>query len=169
MKSPAEHKGHDDAIFEVTGVTSSEILHRCAALRGGLKTNEFAASRASSTVSSEVRATWRLVDFADLSEFDFVDAVHLVLLGRRPSDAERTGRIAQLRDGSSRFQVVVRLVLSPEGRRMRDRPFSGVALPILAAIGSCVDRAATTRLLGSAVQRADQAVRRHLHEGAEPR
>jgi hypothetical protein len=116
-----------------------------------------------------MRTTWRLVDFADISESDFVETAHLALLGRPPSEVERSRRIAELRSGSSRLQVLVRLALSPEGRRTPNRPISGVGLPVLSVIGSYIERVAATRRLGIAVRRAEEAVRRHLRAPNGPR
>jgi hypothetical protein len=135
-----------DAILEVTGVSASEILHRCANLR---VTGVAAPLRPYSgwpPATGSGRETWRLIDFAEGSDEEFVQAAYASLLCRLPSGEELTRCIADLRAGSSRFDVLMRLTLSAEGRRARERRVSGIALPALVAAGHAIE-------LGSRVRR----------------
>lgn len=154
-----------DPIFEVTGVAANEILRRCAALRAGLEPDGLTLREVSPVEGNAERTTWRLVDFADVSDADFVQTAHVVLLGRLPGDAEAKRRTADLHAGCSRFEIVVRLALSPEGRRLRDRKVSGIALPAIVAAGCGIERTASTRVFGAVVRRMEQAVRQAFRAG----
>ena len=156
-----------DAVLEVTGVAATEILRRCEAVRAG-RTGSADGVPRTSLVADETGMRWRLVDFADCSDDDFVRTAHLVLLGRRPSDAEAARRMAELRNGSSRLDVLVRLALSPEGRVARHADVSGVGLPLLFAIGRGAERAAQVPALDRAVRWIERAGRQAMtpHAGA---
>jgi len=148
-----------DPILEVTGVAANEILRRCAALRAAAERDGMARWGVSPVEGNAGRTTWRLVDFADVSDADFVQAAHVVLLGRLPGNAEAKRRTADLHAGCSRFEIVVRLALSPEGRRLRDRKVSGIALPAIVAAGRGIEHAAGTWVFGAVVRRMEQALR----------
>ena len=134
----------EDPILEVCGVRAGEILRRCSERRG--------------------RTGWRLIDFADLSDERFVRQAHLVLLARLPSPTEEQRRIADLHLGSSRFEIVIRLALSPEGRALRDRPLAGVILPVVAAGGRALQRATRMQGVGRVAQRLERSVSRGARE-----
>jgi hypothetical protein len=74
---------------------------------------------------------WRLLDFGDGSPEEFIDAVHLALLRRRPYANEAGRRIAQLRSGRTRLEIILRLTLSAEGRRLKQPSVAGIGLPAL--------------------------------------
>lgn len=120
-----------DPILEACGVPAAAILERCATLRGGgtwRRAGDGAAGLAAG------RPAWRLVDFADLSDAEFVAAAHLALLGRPAYAREMARRSADLEAGMTRMEVIGRLLCSPEGRKARNRAIGGVALPALAGI-----------------------------------
>ena len=152
-----------DAIFEVTGVPASEILRRCAALRAARTSGDPTLWAGWPFAANAQRPTWRLLDFADGPEEEFVRAAYASLLCRDPSDAESTLRIAALRAGYSRFQVVVRLALSSEGRHARDQPVSGIALPALVVAGRAIERVVRVPVLGPALRRAKLKVSQTSH------
>src|SRR5436305_15319561 len=103
-----------DPILEVAGIAATEILDRCEEIRFHGYTR---GDRERNLVTAEVTRGWRLLDFADLSDGDFVREAHRRLLGRSPSTTEAERRLRELGDRSSRLGIVVRLALSPEGRR----------------------------------------------------
>lgn len=147
-----------DAVFEVTGVTASEILRRCAMLRAARAGGGPVPRPGWPFAVNAERPTWRLVDFADGSEVEFVWAAYASLLCRVPSEAETTERVGDLRAGCSRFQIAMRLALSPEGRAARNRRVSGIALPAIVAAGRALDLATRVRPLGTALMRAELGV-----------
>ena len=159
---PQSGVSHDDPVLEVTGVPAAEIRRRCAARRSGDGAAVTPWYPTPVAAASDARA-WRLVDFGDISDADFVRAAHVVLLGRRPSDAEATRRVGELRSGSSRFQILVRLTLSPEGRAARPR-VDGIGLPALVAAARGVERLANTRAGAGVVRRLESTARRAYAE-----
>lgn len=145
----ADLRRAEDPIFAICGVHSDEILRRCGERRG--------------------RIGWRLIDFADLSDERFVQEVHLVLLARLPSAIETKRRITDLSQRSSRFEIVVRLGLSPEGRILRDRPLAGVVLPAVALAGRGLHRTLELRGIGPLARRLERSARRRVtQQGARP-
>jgi len=149
-----------DPVFEVTGVPAAEILRRCAAARAGHGSYPISIPKGSLVADNAERSTWRLLDFADLSDTEFVQAAHVVLLGRLAYRAEAIRWIANLRAGASRFEVLVRLVLSPEGRRVSQPRVSGIGLPAVVTAGHGIERAMSTQVLGPAVRRIEWTLRR---------
>jgi len=134
-----------DPVFEVTGVTAAEILRRCGSLQG---------RRTSATPT-----TWTLSDFTTVSDADFVRAAHVILLNRLPGEAAERRRAAELQAGRSRLELLVRLALSPEGRRQRHPRVSGVTLRLLVATGHGIELVAKAPVLGTVVRRVEQVVR----------
>jgi hypothetical protein len=139
-----------DPILEVTGIPAAEILDRCAELRAtGMST----AGRTSSPPS------WTLADFSNVSDAEFVRAAHVVLLGRLPGQAAAARRAAELQAGRSRLEILVRLALSPEGRRRRHQRVSGLPLRFLVLTGRGIERAAAVPVLARLIRRLEQQVR----------
>jgi hypothetical protein len=153
-----------DAILQVTGVSANEILRRCATLRVA-RAGGRPIARSGPPLFTSGRATWRLIDFAEGSDEEFVQAAYSSLLGRLPRNAELTQRIADLRAGSSRFDVLLRLILSAEGRRARDRRVSGVALPALLAAGRATELASRVRSVRAPLKR----VKRRIGPASRPK
>jgi len=143
-----------DAILEVTGVSASEILRRCATLRVARAAGHPILRSGQPFATRSGRATWRLIDFAEGSDDEFVYAAYATLVCRFPSNAELTRRIAELRGGSSRFDVLVRLALSAEGRRVRDRRVAGIVLPAFVAAGRAIELASGVRSVLGPLRRA---------------
>jgi len=109
----------DDPIFEVTGVPAAEILERCRQRRavptGGVVSNGGAlADLASSPVPKPRRRAWRLSQFSQGSNLEFVQLAHLAFLNRPATSKEVAKRLRQLSSGKSRLGVIARLMLLPE-------------------------------------------------------
>jgi hypothetical protein len=102
---------------------------------------------------------WRLLDFADLSDVDFVWEAHRALLARSPSHAEVDRRLGELRDRSSRMEIVVRLALSPEGRRARRPPVRGFGFSALSAAAGAIEAAKASPSLARAAARSEALAR----------
>lgn len=136
-----------DVVLAVCGVPTDELLRRLQQTRSGA-----AGSAASQTPDNVDR--WRLVDFGDGTDEQFVEAVHLALLRRSVTPAERERRLRDLAAGRRRVGLVVRLALCPEGRRRGPKPTDGVVLPALVRVGGAVDMAASHSALGRVVAAA---------------
>jgi hypothetical protein len=104
---------------------------------------------------------WRLLDFADLSDADFVREAHRVLLGRGPSLSEANRRLHELRE-SSRMEVVVRLALSPEGRRALRPGIRGPGLSVLSRAARAIEAAYANPKLARAVRSSERVARAAL-------
>lgn len=127
----------DDPIFEVTGVPAAEILERCRQRRavptGGVVSNGGAlADLASSPVPKSRRRAWRLSQFSQGSNLEFVQLAHLALLNRPATSKEVTKRLRQLSSGKSRLGVIARLMRLPESCE-QDLKLRGVVLKALRA------------------------------------
>jgi hypothetical protein len=143
----------DDDVFAVVGVSAAEIVARCRAVRRGEPIN---VRRRGERVTN----AYRLVDFADVSDEDFVQLAHRVLLGRPAAPAEVERRLGDLRSGTSRLAIAVRLALSPEGR-IAPRPRSrGIWLPLLRSIGIAIEAARAHPRAARAVAWAEAHARR---------
>ena len=129
----------EDPIYEVCGVSSADILVRCFRISGrqfvGVQLPVALAQGGVGLQPLSSRTTWRLIDFGDGSRTEFVQAVYLCLLGRRPHEFEVAARMAQLDARGTRLGLILRLMLSGEGRRRTKLPVAGVALPL---ISSCI-------------------------------
>jgi hypothetical protein len=154
--------GRKDPIFEVTGVSSADILRRCREIRGsgsvrwsGSPTWGAGASR------RPAHGSPRLLDFADLRPEDFVRETHRVLLGRSASPADLDRRLGELGAGRTRMEIIMRLSLCPEGRRARRPRARGVALPALDIAGAAIERLSASRL-GPGVVMAERIARTAL-------
>lgn len=116
--------------------------------------------------TSETPIRWRLLDFADLTDEAFVRDAHRVLLGRSPSSTEADRRRRELRTRSSRMETVIRLALSPEGRRA-DRPgVRGLGLPALAAVARAIEAAEARPVLARSVRQSERVGRSVLIGGS---
>ena len=85
--------GEQDPILEVAGVSAFDILLRCDEIRRGGRPAGRRQLRRVTAANSR-----RLLDFADLSDEDFVREAHRLLLGRGASSAEfgaPSGRIGE--------------------------------------------------------------------------
>jgi hypothetical protein len=109
---------------------------------------------------------WRLLDFADLTDEAFVREAHRVLLGRSPSSAEADRRRRELRTRSSRMEIVVRLALSPEGRRAGRPDVRGLGLPALAAAARAIEAAEGSPVLARTVRKSERVGRSVLFGGS---
>jgi hypothetical protein len=156
----SEATSESDPIVEVVGVSAAEILRRCAAVRAARSEGNRLPSSGWVLATGSQRATWRLIDFADGADEEFIQAAYASLLCRLPSNGELTRRVGELRAGSSRFDVVLALMLSAEGRRARGRPISGIALPTLAAAGRAIEFARRVRPALAPVQRLKEQIDR---------
>ncbi len=139
-----------DPILEVAGIPAATILERCTALRKGWRgwgadTVLPAAATPADSAALPSRTSWRLLDFADLPDAEFVAAVHLAMLGRQPYARETIRRISDLTAGMTRIEVIARLAFSPEGRRMRHRSVGGLALPVLGGLARLLELFSTRR------------------------
>lgn len=144
-----------DPVLEVTGVPAAELLRRVQDVREGRGPD---LVRPAARGPERIRHH-RLVDFGDGTDEDFVEAVHLVLLGRRPTEPEVVRRLDSLRAGRSRFELVVRLALCQEGRRRADvLPVRGLGLPAIAVLARAYDIADRSQVLGGATRRAHPLV-----------
>ena len=151
-----------DPILAVAGVSSAEILRRCNEIRGlGRPSRGF--SRRAANAGAAIGG-WRLVDLADLSQADFVREAHRMFLGRRPSSTELERRLRDLQGHSSRMEIVVRLALSPEGRRAVRPRTRGIGLPALAAVGAAIEAADASPLLAPAVRSVERIARSALSD-----
>ncbi len=150
-----------DPIFDVAGISSADILRRCDEIRrrGGSGEN-LAHARVDGHAAPN---DWRLLDFADLPDEDFVREAHRVLLARSPSRGEADRRLRELRN-RSRMEIVVRLALSPEGRRANRPRVRGVGLPALAATARAIEAAEASPLLGQAARNSERLARSALFE-----
>jgi hypothetical protein len=155
-----QHPNETDPIFEVVGVPAAEILRRCREIRGGGRLHVRLRSAGSAAES------WRLLDFADISDKDFVFEAHRVLLGRTPSSSERERRLRELRNGSSRMQILVRLGLSPEGRSAERRRVHGLGLRVLGLTARVIESAQANPALARTVRSGERAVRAALEKRA---
>jgi hypothetical protein len=150
-----------DPILEVTGIAAAEILRRCRELR---ESGRATAARPSvrptaANTPGAARGRWRLLDFADLGDTDFVRDAHRVLLGRSASPSDIDRRLRELGGGSSRMAMVVRLALSPEGRCARRPPVRGIGLPALAATAAAIEALKASPVLGRAAGRGERVAR----------
>jgi hypothetical protein len=152
-----------DPVFEVTGVAAAEVVRRCVQTRGSHGSAPRRAIRQRvPTARVSARSGWRLLDFADLGDGDFVRDAHRVLLGRGASPADVDRRLGELRAGSSRLEIVVRLALCPEGRRAARPPVRGIGLPALAATARLTEALKASPLLGASAGRGERAARSAL-------
>ena len=123
-----------DLIQEVRGVSAAEVLLRCAQIRA-MRPHPVPMSEHppwhSGTVNTNGATRWRLLDLGDGSREEFIDAAHLALLCRKPYANEVMRRIIQLRTGRTRLEIILRLALSAEGRRLKRHCVAGVGLPAL--------------------------------------
>jgi hypothetical protein len=143
----------EDDVLAVVGVPAAEIVARCRAVRRGDRVD----LRRRVTRGT---AAYRLVDFSDVSDEDFVQLAHRVLLGRPAAPAEVERRLGDLRSGTSRLAIAVRLALSPEGR-IAPRPRSrGIWLPLLRSIGIAIEAARAHPRAARAVAWAEAHARR---------
>ncbi|MGE0224344.1 MAG: hypothetical protein AB7F35_24790 [Acetobacteraceae bacterium] len=156
-----------DPVLEVTGVPAADILRRCAQMRSrqGLAPAERAELVVPVVTETDGRTSWRLVDFGEGTDAEFVHAAHRAILGRPPYDAEMLRRTADLRAGRSRMEILARLALSPEGRRVGRPAVGGVFLPALTATGRGVDRVMRHRLVGVWVRRSAPHIGRATGQG----
>jgi hypothetical protein len=123
-----------DWIGEVCGIAAADILLRCAQIRAMRSRSSTATqlARPDVTMADVGGGTrWRLLDFGDGSREEFIDAVHLVLLRRKPYANEAGRRIAQLRSGRTRLEIILRLATSAEGRRLKQPSVAGFGFPVL--------------------------------------
>jgi hypothetical protein len=128
-----------DPILEVAGLSAADILKRCEEIRRhGRPARGFTFARPAMTIDPVAPGGWRLLDFADLGDGDFVRQAHRVLLGRSPSPGETSRRLRDLRD-RSRMELIIRLALSPEGRSRRKAEVRGIGLLALAELGRAVE------------------------------
>jgi hypothetical protein len=145
--------GETDPVFEVVGVSAREIVQRCSEIRGGGRL------RVRLRNNREAVSGCRLLDFADISDDDFVLEAHRVLLGRSPSVSELERRLHELRTGASRMQILVRLALSPEGRRADRRRTKGVGLRTLGVAARAIETAQASSALAPTMRGSERAVR----------
>ncbi|CAH2605506.1 protein of unknown function (plasmid) [Rhodovastum atsumiense] len=143
----------DDPVREVTGLPALEILERCRRIRqtraaGASLRSSPSVSPAESPSVPVAHEGWRMVDFGRGTNADFVQAVHLALLGRTPAETEAARRIRELRLGMTRMEIILRVALSPEGRRTAPLHLTGVLLPVLVWFARQIDRATRIRGVG---------------------
>jgi hypothetical protein len=143
----------DDVLLAVVGVPAAEIVARCRAVRRGDPVDV----RRRVTRGT---AAYRLVDFADVSDENFVQLAHRVLLGRPAAPAEVGRRLGDLRSGTPRFAIVVRLALSPEGRIAPRSRSSGIWLPLLRWVGVAIEAARANPRAARAVAWVEARARR---------
>jgi hypothetical protein len=154
-----------DPIFLVVGVSAAEIIRRCRAARSGGRSGRRPGR---GNRPNELRG-YRLVDFADLSNEDFVQAAHRILLGRPAAPSEVERRLGELQHGMSRIQIIVRLALSPEGRVAARPRYDGVGLPLLRVLARGVEAARHGSISGRAARKVEVAMRDALsRRGARP-
>lgn len=156
-------EAESDPILEVTGLSAADILKRCDQIRRHDRPARlFSLGRPVVTAKPlSVPDGWRLLDFADLGDDDFVRQAHRVLLGRSPSPAETSRRLRELRE-RSRMELIVRLALSPEGRRRREAEVRGFGLPALVRVGRAVEAANRHPALSRAGGRCERLTRSAL-------
>jgi hypothetical protein len=106
-----------------------------------------AAVRAYSVPSWRGGKAWRLLDLGDGSQEEFIAAAHLALLRRKPFADEAGRRIAQLRSGRTRLEIILRLAFSAEGRRIKQPRVAGIGLPALLSLASALDRLAHSAIM----------------------
>jgi hypothetical protein len=159
-----------DPVLEVVGISAVEILARCGRIRNGQRPSgrqlpiRLHSHRAPLvSVAPAHDDGWRLLDFADLSDVDFVWNAHRMLLGRSPSSAEVDRRVGDLHERSSRLGLIVRLGLSPEGRRAQRSGTRGVVLPVLALCAGAIESAASLPVLDRAAAGSERIVRSRLN------
>jgi hypothetical protein len=146
-----------DPVLAVTGVSADEILERCGEVRAG-RGGEAPRARSRSVVAG----SRRLLDLADLSDADFVHEVHRVLLNRSPAPFEFERRQQELRAGTSRMEITVRLALSPEGRRSRRPLARGFGFNTLAKTAGLIEAAERNALLALTTKAGERATRASL-------
>ena len=126
-----------DLIQEVCGVSAADILLRCEQIRA-MRSRPIAVPQQATShagmPSMNGATRWRLLDLGDGSREEFIDAAHLALLRRKPYADEAMRRIGQLRAGHTRLEIILRLALSAEGRRLEQHYVAGVGLPALLRI-----------------------------------
>lgn len=137
-----------DLVFEVTGVPSVELLERINTARRHGFSCAPTEDRGASALDH-----WRLVDFGDGTNEQFVRDAHVVLLGRQVTQPELQRRMHDLGLGSTRLEILVRLALCPEGRGAQAKPVRGLALPALVAAGRLAERGAARPGVGEAARR----------------
>jgi hypothetical protein len=123
-----------DWIGQVCGVSAADILLRCAQIREKRSSSGSARElplQDATVVDVCGSPCWRLLDFGDGSREEFICAIHLALLRRKPYANEAGRRIAQLRSGRTRLEIILRLALSAEGRRLKQPSVAGIVLPAL--------------------------------------
>jgi hypothetical protein len=122
----------NDVILEVCGVPAADILARCARRRGMRRTGTIPVPLpATFATGYDSSRKWSLIDLGDGTPEEFVEAVHLALLRRSPYQSERVRRMAQLNAGRTRFEIIVRIAASVEGRQVLRPAVTGVGLPVL--------------------------------------
>jgi hypothetical protein len=161
--------GGPDPVLDVAGIAAAELIARIEQIRGGERPGVGRLPirlhvGASLTVSAGLPVGGLcLLDLADLSDADFVWQAHRVLLGRAPSSAEVDRRLGDLRTRSSRLGLVVRLGLSPEGRRAQRSETRGIGLPALALVAGAIESAASLPILSRVAAGSERIVRSSLN------
>jgi hypothetical protein len=157
---PATSPG--DPVREACGVAAGDILRRCGiahAAPGG------AAHGIAGVASPPVGAgaapgqRWRLLDLAEGPPEAFVRAAYAAILDRPAAEPEVARRVGELRLGRSRIELVARLALCPEGRRVAAPPVAGLGLPALVAAGRTWERALAHPRIGGVLGRSTRPAR----------
>jgi hypothetical protein len=157
-----------DPVLEAVGVPASEIITRCVQLRESRGVREPPFRRLPPSVATSTirqRATWRLVDFGDASDTEFVQMAHLAILCRRPYATEAARRVAELVAGRTRMGLLIRLAFSPEGLYGPRARVSGLFLPALVGASQTFGRVAGRVAVRTFLLRTVQRLRRGTKPG----
>jgi hypothetical protein len=169
---------HGDPVREACGVAAGDILRRCGIARGapGNAAHDSNAAHDNGAVAPAPVAAaaaagqrWRLLDLADGPPEAFVRAAYAAILDRPAADPEVARRVGELRMGRSRIELVARLALCPEGRRVAAPPVAGLGLPALVAAGRTWERALAHPRIGGTLGRSTGPARQmagHTLRGA---
>lgn len=118
-----------DPILAVCGVPAAALLARIKSHRAAMLAPPEPPAPPPVEAAPPPRL-WRLADLRG-DRPGFVRTAHLAMLGRPASEAEVALRLDQLGRGRTRLGILLRLVLSAEGRALRQAPVTGLALPAL--------------------------------------
>jgi hypothetical protein len=122
-------------------VAAEKLLERVAAERNG---------RSLTVILQDVTRSraWSFLDFSMDDDVEFVQQAHFGLLDRPPCSAELDRHLSNIAHGATRAEILLRVMLSPEGRRRRPT-VRGVLLPAFLFAATSLDRLRPARPLPS--------------------
>lgn len=136
--------GRSDPIMNICGISAGQMLDRIAVrryeLEHGVSAGQPLAVRSgfANLALADSPHVWGFLDFSMPDDSEFVRQVHAGLLGRPPAPGEFDRRMRDIMHGATRLEIVLRIMLSPEGRRRR-QPVRGGVLRSMSMLGRILD------------------------------